>query len=216
MLLPKTLQFLQNTKTESLRDNLTDMLNADGIAVSSVDLIFGRYFIYVLLSSGTLAPVFLYEESISHKQAQNYGLPKLHCCNCSILEQDFNLRNKAHTLKYRHYIAKLTTKNSFNFKIKQGISEVGLYNDYPLEICPACSNILEQIANQQFADDALNHFVFSQQYLYLLESHTQICHKELLSLQKESIKCYKCKNDINLDSEIWVQIHNNQLKMYCC
>lgn len=214
MLLPKTLKVLQNAKVESVRDNLTEMLSSNGIAASSVDLIFGHYFIYVLLSSGTLAPVFLYEESISHKQAQNYGLPKLHFCNCAILEQDFSLRNKAHTLKYRHYIAKLTTQNSFNFKIKQGISEVGLYNDYPLELCPLCSKILEQISGLD--DDLLNDFVFSQQYLYLLESHAQICHKELLSLQRESIKCYKCKNDINLDSEMWVQIHENQLKIYCC
>lgn len=216
MLLPKTLQLLENTKTESVQNNLTDMLSSDGIAANSIDLIFGHYFIYVLLSSGTLTPVFLYEESISHKQAQNHGLPKLHCCNCSILKQDFNLRNKAHTLKYRHYIAKLTTKNSFSFKIKQGISEVGLYNDYPLEICSACNDVLKQIANKQFNDSALDGFVFSQQYLHLLESHAQICHKELLALQKASIKCYKCKNDINLDSEIWVQIQNNQLKMYCC
>lgn len=216
MFLPKTIRSLQSARSETIKDNLTDVLRSSGIGVNSVDLMFGHYFVYVLLSDGVLMPVFLYEQCISHKQAQSYGLPKLHFCNCSQLAQDFNLRNKAHTTKYRHYVAKLTANNSFNFTIKQGISEVGLYNDYPLEPCPICTQILNEINDKVIVDDAFEAFLFSRQWIYLLESHAQIRHKELLALQKESIRCHKCKNPIDLDSEIWIQIHHNHLKLYCC
>ena len=98
MLFPKTIQSFQNTQKHVIKDTLFDMLHSDGISVSSVDLIFGHYFIYVLLGEGMLAPVFLYEKRISYKQSQTNGLPRLHFCQCDNIQTDFNPTNKHHTL----------------------------------------------------------------------------------------------------------------------
>ncbi|TLD96160.1 hypothetical protein LS71_006685 [Helicobacter jaachi] len=216
MLLPKTLKILQENKPEAIKDTLSNMLNSDGINVALIDLVFGHYFLYVLLSDGVLTPVFLYEGRISYKQSQASGLPKVHFCLCSEIERDFSLQNRADTLSHRHYLAKITHKNAFSISIRQGLSEVGLYNDYPLELCPMCSDILTHMREGQTIDSTLNVYVFNNQYLHLLESNPTLRQKELTALQVAHLRCCKCKKEITLDSQIWIQIHHNILKIYCC
>lgn len=216
MLFPKTFQSLQNTQKHIIKDTLFDMLHSDGISVSSLDLIFGHYFIYALLGDGVLMPVFLYEKRISYKQSQTKGLPRLHFCQCSEIQNDFNAVNKHHTLTHRHYTAKITKRNAFSLSIKQGISEVGLYNDYPLELCPLCSDILHQMREGQVIDSTLSVYVFKNQYLDLLEANPTLRQKEMIALQVANLECYKCKKHIDIDSPMWIQIHNNTLKIYCC
>ena len=216
MLFPKTIQSFQNTQKHVIKDTLFDMIHSDGISVSSVDLIFGHYFIYVLLGEGMLAPVFLYEKRISYKQSQTNGLPRLHFCQCDNIQTDFNPTNKHHTLTHRHYTAKITKRNAFSLSIKQGISEVGLYNDYPLELCPLCSDILKQMREGQTIDSTLSVYVFKNQYLELLEANPTLRQKEMIALQVANLECYKCKKHIDIDSSIWIQIHDNILKICCC
>ena len=68
MLLPKTLQSLQNTQKDVIKDTLQDALYSYGVNVALLDVIFGHYFIYALLSDGVLMPVFLHENRISYSK----------------------------------------------------------------------------------------------------------------------------------------------------
>ena len=216
MLLPKTLQSLQSTQKDVIKDTLQDALYADGVNIALLDVVFGHYFIYALLSDGVLIPVFLYENRISYKQSQAYGLPKLHFCVCSEIANDFSPTNKAHTLDTRHYIAKKSTKNAFSVSVKQGLSEVGLYNDYPLELCPMCSDILSQMREGEVINSTLSVYVFSYQWLQLLESRPDIRQKELLALQNANLSCCKCKQHITLDVDVWIRIHKDIVQVCCC
>lgn len=216
MLLPKTLQSLQNTQKDVIHDTLQDALYTDGVNVALLDIVFGHYFIYVLLSDGLLIPVFLHENRMTYKQSQLYGLPKLHFCVCNEIAKDFSLANKPRTLDTRHYIAKRTTKNAFNVSIKQGLSEIGLYNDYPLELCAMCSDILSQIRESEVINSTLSVYVFSYQWLKLLESRPDIRQKEMIALQNAHLSCFKCKKLITLDSNVWIHIVGDTLHICCC
>ena len=119
MLLPKTLQSLQSTKVETIKDTLFVALQDGGVSVALLDLVFGHYFIYAILGDGLLMPVFVYEGCISYKQSQVSGLPKLHFCYCHEIAQDFSLEHIKDTLHSRHYLAKVSKKNAFSFSIKQ-------------------------------------------------------------------------------------------------
>lgn len=194
---------------------MQDALYESGIHTRLLDIVFGHYFIYTLLSDGILTPVFLYENCISYKQSQAYGLPKLHFCMCDEIQNNFNLVNRAQTLSNRHYIAKIAKKNAFNVSIKQGMSEVAFYNDYPLELCPMCKYILQQMREGEVINSTLSVYVFSHQWLELLESNASIRQKELIALQNANLLCYKCKSFIDIDSSVWIHI-NKVLKICCC
>lgn len=217
MLLPQTLQSLQTLPKDRMQDTLHGALYSEGVSITLLDVIFGHYFIYAILSDGILAPVFLYQHSISYKQSQICGLPKVHFCVCNEIRENFSPLNKTHTLHHLHYIAKISKKNAFNVSIKQGGSEVGLYNDYPLELCAMCSDILKQMQPPQdmlSKYSTFNDYVFSHQWLHLLESPSR--QNELTSLQNANLTCYKCKKPITLDTPIWLHIHADMLKIYCC
>ncbi len=217
MLLPKTLDSIHSIEKESFKDTLSDMLHTDGLNVALADLIFGHYFVYTLLGNGILQPVFVYEGQISYKHSLAKGLPKLHFCQCSEIQNDFSLENKAHTLSHRHYLAKITKRNAFSFTIKQGLSDVGLYNDYPLELCAMCSDILESMREGQVIDSTLSVYLFNQNFLELLEKNVELRQKEITALQFASLNCYKCKNLIDIDKDMWLQVMpNNTLKVSCC
>lgn len=216
MLLPKTLDSIHSIQQETFKDTLSDMLHTDGLNVALADLIFGHYFIYTLLGHGILQPVFLYEGRISYKQSQAQGLPKLHFCQCQEIARDFSIENKPHTLSHRHYLAKITQHNRFCFSIRQGLSEVGLYNDYPLELCPMCSDILETMRQGRVVDSTLSAYLFSQRYLELLESNPALRDKEIFKLGFANLTCYKCKKPIGVDSDIWIQVAQHTLKVSCC
>lgn len=217
MLLPKTLYALQTMQNDVIKDTLQDALYDYGVNVALVDIIFGHYFIYVLLSDGILTPVFLHENSITYKQSQAYGLPKLHFCVCREIQNDFSLANKARTLSMRHYVARQTKQNAFSVSVKQGISEVGLYNNYPLELCPLCSDILQQMREGEVINSTLNVYLFSYQWLHLFESHSSLRQKELIALQNTHLKCHKCKKPITLESpNVWLHIQQEIMKICCC
>lgn len=216
MLLPKTLQSLQDTQKEVVKDTLQDTLYRYGVNVSVLDMVFGHYFIYALLSDGVLAPVFLHQNRISYKQSQTYGLPKLHFCLCSTIKDEFSFANKSHTLAKGYYVAKVAKENSFSVSIRQGISEVGLYNNYPLELCTSCSDILQQIREGEVIDSTLGVYLFSYQWLKLLESNPSIRQKELIALQSASLHCYKCKEPITLETSVWISVQERILKVCCC
>ncbi|CUU40443.1 hypothetical protein [Helicobacter typhlonius] len=216
MLLPKTLQSLQNTQKDVIKDTLQDALYSYGVNVALLDVIFGHYFIYALLSDGVLMPVFLHENRISYKQSQAYGLPKVHFCVCNEIAEDFNLANKARTLDSKHYIAKFSNKNAFSVSIKQGLNDVGLYNDYPLDLCPMCSEILKFLREGEAIDSTLQVYVFSHQWLNLLESRPEIRQRELLVLQDSNLFCYKCKKPLTSQTEAWIRINEHILEVCCC
>lgn len=216
VLLPKTLQSLSTTQRDNITTTISDMLVDDGIAVGLVDLVFGHYFVYVLLSDGVLIPVFLYEERIGYKQFQSYGAPKLHFCHCSEIKQDFCAQQRYHTLTHRHYLARVTKRNAFSFSIWQGASQVGLYNDYPLELCAACSEILSEIREGQRIDSTLSVFIFKNESFHLLQANPSFLQKELTAFQVAGLECYKCKQKITLDSQIWIQINGSHLQVCCC
>lgn len=215
-LLPKTIAALSTQQIPKIQTTLLSSIQDEGLEVKVLDLIFGHYFNYVLLGDGLLLPVFLYEGSITYKHSSAHGLPKLHFCRCHEIEEDFSLENKALTLKNRHYTARLTRKNGFTFSITQGLSQVGLYNDYPLELCPMCSDLLTQMREGEVINSTLGVYVFSLEWLKLLENNAQIRHKELLALQSQALSCHKCKKGIGLDSQIWLQINEPYLKLFCC
>lgn len=224
MLLPKTLDSIKSVPRQSIRNDLLDMIYGEGMDVSLLDLVFGHYFIYVLLSEGILMPVFLFEGRISYKQSQIHGLPKLHFCYCNEIAKDFSAQNITHTLNTRHYLAKVTPHNAFRFSIKQGLSDVGLYHDYPLDLCPLCSEILESLRDGSTIDSTLQVFVFQHTWPSLLQTRKDMLQKELIALGVANLKCYKCKRTITPDTPIWLHFEEeskthkvgSKLKIYCC
>lgn len=216
MLLPKTIETLQSTHQEVIQDTILDFLRADGVSVSLLDLVFGRNFIYAIINSGVLMPVFLHEGRISYNQSQNEGLPKLHCCNCSIIKNDFSPESKAKTLQNRHYLASRPKHNAFSFSIRRGLSEAGLYNDYPLEICSACSEIIESMRKKQKNAHSLETFIFDKHFITLLENDSNMRQKELIDLQIAGVTCCKCGKVVSEDSQIWLQIQDDILRISCC
>lgn len=215
MLLPKTLNAMQFDKYEKISATLVDSLKSDGLNISLLDIVFGEYFIYTMIENGILAPIFLYEHELSHKVYQSYGAPKLHFCNCTQIRQDFSPESKQYTLVHRHYLARITKKNAFTYSIKQGLSQIGLYNEYPLDLCPMCSDMLSNMRDGAILNSTIGVFVFENR-LSLLEQNQALREKEMLALQMANIPCYKCQKQIDLNTPIWFKLSDEKLLVSCC
>lgn len=223
MLLESTIKTLKSLPIEPIKETLQDaLISHQGVSASVLDIIFGHYFNYVMLENGLLAPVFLYENRLTYKQSQVMGHPKLHFCNCAEIKQDFSADNRLHTLANRHYTARITRANKFSFSIHQGLKEVGLYNDYPLELCAMCADMVCDIKGFNKREDEkalythITQYLFKSAFLEVFADNASLREKELIAITSANISCYKCQMPLSVDSNAWIQISNNMIKIYCC
>ena len=80
-----------------------------------------------------------------------------------------------------------------------------------------CSDILESMREGQVIDSTLSVYLFNQNFLELLEKNAELRQKEITALQFASLNCYKCKNLIDIDKDMWLQVMpDNTLKVSCC
>ena len=111
----------------------------DGVIVKYADIIFGKYFIYILTPQNILYPCVIYNYTMQPKAYSKYNKPFIHFCNCSELWSIYNVDSTL--LK-----AKIPTCNLFDFQVGVGCNNTNkLFYDVELPFCPKCVDIYERL-----------------------------------------------------------------------
>ncbi|MDE6886751.1 MAG: hypothetical protein K2P17_06915 [Helicobacteraceae bacterium] len=144
----------------------------EAILLKYADIIFGKYFIYLLTPQNKLYPCVVYNSVISQRLHKEKLKPVIHFCNCKDLWESYN--KDSSSLK-----AKIPLENSFNYSV--GKNSTKIFYKVELPFCESCINIYENIL-----------FKFS----YTMDFHKELfLDKNILALEQITID-----NKLNTDS----------------
>ena len=119
----------------------------DGIVLRYADIIFGKYFIYILTPQNILYPCVIYNHTMQPSQYIRHNKPFIHFCNCDIL---WSLYDKDSTILK----AKIPSNLLFDFQVGLGRhSSNKLFYDVELPFCPKCVEIYEKLFLRFFVSE---------------------------------------------------------------
>lgn len=111
----------------------------NGIVVRYVDIIFGKYFIYILTPQNVLYPCVVYNYTMQPNEYAKHNKPFIHFCNCSSL---WSMYDKDSSLLK----AKIPSSNLFDFQVGIGRNNSNkLFYDVELPFCPECVSVYEKV-----------------------------------------------------------------------
>ncbi len=122
--------------------NLNDFFVSEakkGIMLRYADIVFGKYFIYILTPQNYLYPCVIYQAILSNRDYVTKGKPLIHFCNCRILWEIFDRH-------YNNLKAKIPECNAFDFKVGVIRSSVEKeFYDVELPFCSQCIKLYETL-----------------------------------------------------------------------
>lgn len=149
----------------------------DGIVIKYADIIFGKYFIYILTPQNILYPCVIYNHTVQPNEYAKHSKPFIHFCNCDEL---WSIYDKDSTILK----AKIPSSKLFDFQVGLGrhISNKLFYN-VELPFCPKCIEMYEKLFLKFYANEKFEiwNMLFST--------------KRVIKLEKIAIE-----DSINLDS----------------
>ena len=121
----------------------------DGIAIKYADVVFGKYFIYILTPQNILYPCVIYNHTMLPSEYIKYNKPFIHFCNCNDL---WSMYDKDSTILK----AKIPSDGLFDFQVGLGRNSSNkLFYNVELPFCTKCIEIYEKLflkfnANKNF------------------------------------------------------------------
>lgn len=106
-----------------------------GIVVKYADIVFGKYFIYILTPRLRLYPCVIYSATISEGDYHRGVKPLVHFCNCKDLWSIYH--SDSVRLK-----AKIPQENLFDYQVGEGNK---LFYGVELPLCPNCKKVYESV-----------------------------------------------------------------------
>ncbi|RAX53842.1 hypothetical protein CCY99_05530 [Helicobacter sp. 16-1353] len=133
---------MSNPKDNPIFPNMEDFFvqkAKEGIIIKYADIIFGKYFIYILTPQNILYPCVIYNFILSPDEYKKHSKPKIHFCNCRDLWSIFD--KDSISLK-----AKIPQHNLFDFQVGMGKNSSNkLFYNVELPFCPTCISVYETI-----------------------------------------------------------------------
>lgn len=128
MIFKNVIKELSTIPETSSSELILERLLGDGIKASHIDTVELVDGIYLLLPDNELIKVVIYKPVMNYRLFKQSGFEYFHITFCPELE----------TADLNEYKAVYATKNKFFLTIKQNRSDVSIYRDKPLKICPHC------------------------------------------------------------------------------
>ncbi len=111
----------------------------NGVIVKYVDIIFGKYFLYILTPQNILYPCVIYNHIMQQNEYVKHSKPLIHFCKCNRLWSVYD--KNATFLK-----AKIPYNNSFDFQVGGGRNNSNkLFYNVELPFCNECIKIYERL-----------------------------------------------------------------------
>lgn len=140
MIFKNALKELNHIPEISSEEIILEKLLGDGIKASHVDTVELVDGIYTFLPNGELIKVVIYKPIVNYRLFKQSGFEHYHITFCPELE----------TADLNEYKTVYATKNKFFISIRQNRSDISIYRDKPLQICPHCLAKYNATFNRQY------------------------------------------------------------------
>lgn len=161
-----------------------------GINVKCADIIVGKYFLYLLSNRNILYPCVLYKSRISLREHKGGFKPRIHFCNCKMLDE---------ALCSPYTKAKLALENAFDYEVGfNGKYASNIFYDVELPFCELCVESYNKIFGDfsgelKLWEKLISHksFVYNEQVALDKSINTNLSHLELHKDDRHFFLSYK-------------------------
>lgn len=121
-------KLLSTPQDKKLDEIVFERLIGGGIRADRCDTIELLDGIYTILPSGEFIKSVIYKPTLTYRNFKKAGFEPFHIYYCTTLKREL----------HSNYKVVFTEENRFFVNVKQNRTEVSIYQDLPLDICPEC------------------------------------------------------------------------------